>query len=283
MLKNPFYAGTLVVQGWEADGTGAFEPIVTPEKFRLVQSILAGGRPQSRARRPSHPDFPLRNFVRCASCDRPLTGSWSTGRKKAYAYYHCADGSCKSRNIRKQLLESEFLRLIEQIQPKPEYINLFKEIVLDVWRQRKADAIKLVAKLEARIDTLKAKRQRVVDAFLHERVINRTTYQEQLDLLNEEIALTELETYETKLEELDLEAALNFATSALSHAAAFWNQCSNDQKQRFQRVLFPSGLVFDGESYRTAPTCIAFSYLRGISEGKSSLASRTGIEPVSPP
>ena len=283
MLKNPFYAGTLVVRGWEVDGTGAFEPIVSPENFRLVQSILSGGHVATRPRRPSHPDFPLRHFVKCGSCDRPLTASWSKGRNKPYAYYHCANGSCKSPNIKKQLLESEFLKLIEQIQPKPEYINLFREIVLDVWKQRQGEAIRLVATLEARVANLKAKRQRVIDAFLYEKVIDRTTYQEQLDLVNEEVAITDLEIYETKLEELDLEAALNFAMSALSNAAAFWNQCSSDQKQRFQRILFPTGFVFDGESYRTAPTCIAFSYLKEISEGRSSLASRTGVEPVSPP
>ncbi len=102
------------------------------------------------------------------------------------------------------------------------------------------------------MDALKAKRQRVIEAFLHERAIS--TYQEQLDLLNEEIALAELEVYDTRLEELDIEAALNYATSALSNAAMFWTQCSADQKQRFQRVLFPDGLIFDGESYRTATT-----------------------------
>jgi site-specific DNA recombinase len=283
MLKNPFYAGILVVQGWEVDGAGAFEPIVTEEKFRLVQSVLSGGHCAARPRRPNHPDFPLRHFVRCGSCDKPLTASWSKGRNKPYAYYHCTKASCKSPNIRKAILESEFLKLIKQIQPKPEYINLFKEIVLDVWKQRKADAIRLVTTLEARVATLKAKRQGVVEAFLHERIIDKPTYQEQLDLLNEEVALVELEIYETKLEELDLEASLNFAISALSNAAAFWNHCSSDQKQRFQRILFPNGLVFDGKSYRTAPTCIAFSYLQGISEEKSSLASRTGVEPVSPP
>ena len=63
----------------------------------------------------------------------------------------------------------------------------------------------------------------MIDAFLHERVINKSTYQEQPDLLNELAALTELEIYETKIEELDLEAALNFATNALGNAAAFWN------------------------------------------------------------
>ena len=154
-------------------------------------------------------------------------------------------------------------------------MNLFKEIVLDVWKQRQGEAIKLVTTLQSGVVALQAKRQRVIDAFLHERVIDKTTYQEQLDLLNEEVALTELEIYETKLEELDLEAALNFAICALGNAAAFWNQCSSEQKQRFQRILFPNGLIFDGESYRTAPTCIAFSYLQGILVGKSSLASQS--------
>ena len=45
----------------------------------------------------------------------------------------------------------------------------------------------------------------------------------------------------------------------------------------------PEGLEFDGESYRTATTCLAFSYLHGISKVGSNLASRTGVEPVSPP
>jgi hypothetical protein len=84
-----------------------------------------------------------------------------------------------------------------------------------------------------------------------------------------------------RLVELDVEAALNYATNALRNAAKFWIQCSADQKQNFQRVLFPEGLIFDSESYRTAPTCI-FSYLQETSEGKSSLVSRTGIEPVLP-
>ncbi len=42
---------------------------------------------------------------------------------------------------------------------------------------------------------------------------------------------------------MDLEVALNFATNALSNAAEFWIQCSPDQKDRFQGVLFPNGLA----------------------------------------
>ena len=36
---------------------------------------------------------------------------------------------------------------------------------------------------------------------------------------------------------MDLEAALHFATNALSNAAQFWIQCSPDQKQRFESAV----------------------------------------------
>jgi site-specific DNA recombinase len=283
LLKNPFYAGKLLVKGWEIHAKGAFEPIVTEETFRAAQAILSGRRPSMIQRRRSHPDFPLRHFVKCGACERPLTGSYSSGRNNKYGYYHCANGSCRSRNIPRQDLEREFLRLIEQLQPKAEYLDLFREIVLDVWKERRKETIKLVTTLESRITELKAKRQKLIEAFVYKHSIEKSVYQEQFELLENEIALVELDAYDAKLEDLNVEAALNYATDALRNAARFWIQCSADQKQNFQRVLFPKGLVFEGEGYRTAPTCIAFSYLKGISEGKSSLASRTGIEPVSPP
>ena len=169
MLKNPIYSGKLVVGRWETDCRAAFDAIVSKQTFAMVQAILDGKRPSAVLRRRDlHPDFPLRHFVSCGACNRPLTASWSKGRSKAYAYYHCANGSCKSRNIPKQLLESEFLKLIEQLQPKPEYLQLFREIVLDVWKQRQADTIRLAATLQSRLDKLKARRQTVIDAFLHE-------------------------------------------------------------------------------------------------------------------
>jgi site-specific DNA recombinase len=239
MLKNPFYSGKLVAVKWETDCRAAFDAIVSQETFSLVQAILSGKRPSvTPRRRDIHPDFPLRHFVSCGACNRPLTASWSTGRSKTYAYYHCANSSCKSPNIPKHLLESEFLKLIEQLQPKPEYLALFREIVLDVWKQRQAQATEIAATLQSRLDTLKARRQRVIDAFLHERSIDKSTYQEQVNLVDEEITLAELEIYDTKIEELDLEAALNFAVRALGNAAAFWNQCLLNKNRDFSEYCF---------------------------------------------
>jgi len=53
LLKNPFYAGKLVVGDWQIDSKGAFEPIVGPETFQLVQAIVSGKRPSVSPRKRS--------------------------------------------------------------------------------------------------------------------------------------------------------------------------------------------------------------------------------------
>jgi site-specific DNA recombinase len=58
----------------------AIEPLISEDLFYRVQSILSGRVMSTAPRQRAHPDFPLRGFVRCESCGRGLTGSWSKGR-----------------------------------------------------------------------------------------------------------------------------------------------------------------------------------------------------------
>src|SRR4029450_9474151 len=74
------------------------------------------------------PDFPLRGFVRCAACDRGLTGSWSKGRTHYYAYYHCRPG-CAGLNVTKAKLEGLFVDELARLQPSAGYMRLLKDSV----------------------------------------------------------------------------------------------------------------------------------------------------------
>ena len=98
----------------------------------------------------NNPEFPLRRFVVCDACGTPLTGSASRGRAKRYPYYHCR--RCRGVNVRKEVLEDQFLELLEALMPRPRFMKLFKVIVLDVWKARQADARKLLAALESRLE-----------------------------------------------------------------------------------------------------------------------------------
>ena len=87
MLRNGLYAGRIVVEGWQVDAKGDFSPLVDDATFDRVQRVLHGRGREGKKREKVHPDFPLRGFARCGSCDGALTASWSRGRTARYAYY----------------------------------------------------------------------------------------------------------------------------------------------------------------------------------------------------
>ena len=124
---------------------------------------------------------------------------------------------------------------------------------------------------------------RIDEAFLHERSIDRQSYERQRDQLREQLALAQMELSAAGENELDIEGALAFAEHLLTNAARLWMELALDQKQQLQQVLFPEGLRFDGEKFGTAVTCLAFKQL-AVSEGeKARLASPPGFEPGSWP
>jgi hypothetical protein len=55
-----------------------FEPIITEDLFQRAQALLSGRIPNAALRLQAHPDFPLRNVVRCA---RATAGLQEAGRR----------------------------------------------------------------------------------------------------------------------------------------------------------------------------------------------------------
>ena len=76
------------------------------------------------------------------------------------------------------------------------------------------------------------------------------TYQEQLDKLNGEIALSEIEEQGTRIDELDVQAAISHGEFLLLNAPRFWVESSLGPKRRLQEVFFPRRVQLeDGVSY----------------------------------
>jgi site-specific DNA recombinase len=99
LLRNQLYAGIIDVSEYGVgDKRGDFEPIVPRELFDCAQAVLSGRLSSTAPKLRGHPDSPLRNFVRCASCSCGLTGSWSKGRRGYDAYDHCRPG-CRGVNV----------------------------------------------------------------------------------------------------------------------------------------------------------------------------------------
>jgi site-specific DNA recombinase len=279
LLRNPIYAGVLEVPKWDMRQPSNTPALVSREIFDRVQALLDGKHPTIAPRQRNNPDFPLRNFARCGRCDRPLTGSWSTGRNSRYAYHRCQNRNCKSVNARREDMERLFVDFLGQLQPKSEYIRLFGEIIIDVWKQKQEQAIILHKAALRRVRELQESKQRLVEAFVYRREIDRVTYQEQLDKLNEEIALSEIAERDTRIDELDVQAAVSHGEFLLLNAPRLWMESSLEQKQRLQEVFFPRGVQFENGAYRTVETSMIFFELEEISAQNEGMVALPGIEP----
>jgi site-specific DNA recombinase len=244
LMRNPVYCGRIQSPGFGVDRAGDWVPLVDDATWRLAQARLASDTaPPIRAR--ERPDFPLRRFIRCGTCDRPLTGGWSKGKMgRKYAYYHCRR-NCVSTPT--GALEAAFVAYLELLRPIPEFLAVLRMDVLLAYRTEVDQAAAERAKLEARATHLRGQLRRLDDAFLFEKVIDQATYIERRDEMRAQLGETELALASAVTETIDAEGVLAGAEYAVEHAAALWRSAaSGPQRVRLQWALFPDGLVWNG-------------------------------------
>lgn len=248
MQEHPLYAGRVRMDAWGIEVEADFEPLVDPKVFNQVQAVLTGVNYTSTRHHRNHPDFPLRRFVRCSSCAKPLTASWSrskTGRR--YAYYRCP--RCKGLSISKEEMEDRFLWLLDRLRPKPEYLQALRESVLEIWHQQQAEVEDFKKILERRLASLEERKERLVEAFVYQQAIEPETYRSEMDRIREEAMVTELELHENRMDALDVEAVLAFAEHVVLNAGRLWSEYDPRRRRHLQKALFPKGLEFDGEGF----------------------------------
>lgn len=284
MLGSPIYAGRISAPQWGIDSTGTWPPLVAEDTFWQVQAVLRRAEIAAPYRRRRE-EFPLRGLMVCDRCGRTLTGSLSRGKTgRRYPYYHCpAPAKCRHTRVRTDDLERQFLGLLESLRPQAGYLALFREVVLDVWRQKEGSVRARRQSLEARAQEVRRRRDRLDEAYLYEAAVDRDTYDRQRGRLAADLTTAELELSDARLEELDVEAVVEFAVHLATHASTLWLRSSLDQRQRLQQALFPARLRVVKGRVRT-PVTSSFYEVLGVATGAGlRLVSPTGLEPVLPP
>ena len=280
MMRNPIYIGKVESPDFGVSTVGDFEPLVDEATFYRAQGVLDGRVAVTGPRQRNHPDFPLRAFVRCETCGRPLTGSWSKGRAGRYAYYHC-QRQCRAVNVSKAALEGAFADELALLQPTAGYMRLVTDRILCVWEQRRAEAKDRTAEQEKRVKVIQQKLDRLDEAFLFAQSIDSTSYERQRDRLREEMTLAQIDHHTDATDELDVQGILAFAERILPRASDLWVQASLDYKQQLQALFFPEGIAYDGNRLnRTAVTAPLFNYLAPSAGANERVVSPVGIEPT---
>lgn len=263
ILRNPIYCG-LIKTKWFPDLIPAqHKHIISQEIFNKVQVILDGKRPNVKPKLRNHPDFPLRNFLRCDKCGEKLTASWSKGRSKKYPYYHCRTKGC-SLSVRKEKLEEEFYQYLKSFQPKKEIINLFEEVVLDIWKKKYKESFEEIKRLKKELTVLNDKKDRIKELAI-KGIFDAETFKEEIQKVKGEILVMQIELNENKIEVDDSESCINFCKYFISNIADLWRSADIDSKQRFQKLIFPEKVLYKKRRFRTSKIALIFKALSGKS------------------
>ena len=289
LLKNPTYAGYVCDKFTEYQLVpGKHEPIISPLIYERNQSILY---PKNSHRNEIHlrvnKAYPLKGLLLCSNCHLPMyASSPRTGSGVHSPRYHCARKTCKGkvRSTKADIVHSDFVDMLTKIKPSAGLLKLYKQILV-------AEANNELGRLNGQIQVLRDQLSTVDSArvgTLRKFTEDAITLQEKNELIDS-LDKQKLE-YATELAELEAqqnirEADIELAINIMENVERQWRVSDADIQIRFQSMLFPEGVVYDGESHRFGTSQISplYRYV-GTEKGaeaplESYLVAGPGLEP----
>lgn len=276
ILENKLYMGVIAVKGWQDEVVGVHERIVSPELFCKVQAVRRGKSTTAVPRLVNNPEFPLKNITKCLDCGKYLTASKSTGRSQRYAYYHCTCGKIR---VGKKVLEDSFFDFLKQIQPNKDFIKLFKEILVEVWKKKQGFVFEEQRKMDKDLVFLREMKRRLIEKNL-QGIISDEDYKEQIESIGIRITIKEVERSEIKMEESNIDYLVSVSEELFNKVSTIWLDAPFEHKLKFQHLLFPKGIVYKDENIGTEELGLPFKLITDAEVKKTTLVALTGFEPV---
>ncbi len=151
---------------------------------------------------------------------------------------------------------------------------------MDVWKTKQAEQIKEKHRVEQALKELEARKDKIFDLMIKD-AIDGETYKEKTSEVSNEIMVKKIELNEVGIELGDIETCLNYCKFIMGNIADLWLNADLNLKQRFQTLVFPDKIYFEGETFRTTATASIFKQLQQKSLSEYCLASPSGFEPES--
>lgn len=126
-------------------------------------------------------------------------------------------------NVRKEVIEKEFIALLHRMAPSEELLSLFHDLVLNMWDRKQADARAQMDAMHKTLSVLTDRKNTLMDRYLDGK-IDQSTYDEQNARLGSEIAQARAELRNVEIIDEQIEGLLEFADSVLRDPAGLWSE-----------------------------------------------------------
>ena len=251
-LKNPIYYGGVFLKAYrdepETIVDGIHEPIITKRLFNKVQEVLKQKKKKHHVTHNKvNEKFPLKGFLLCPKCNKPLTASTSKGRSKHYSYYHCIS-PCVGRYTIEEA-EKSFIEFLGSINLEKPILDLL-QVIIKEQLENQLLITKLGPKHYQKIENIKTKLIKLQDLFIDGQIDKKDynnakkRYQDILEEVNE------LELKQKKQREI-FETYKN-GLSNVQNIDKQYIEGNIDSKRILTGLIFPNKFGFQNKKVRTA-------------------------------
>lgn len=284
ILKQPLYAGYIELPNWEISlRKGHHEPLISFQTFQRIQERLTE-KAKVPTRKDTTKDFPLRGFIRCSQCEKPLTAGWSKGKNKYYPYYFCQSKVCDSygKTIRRDRIEGDFEALLKSLKPTGELFNLACAAFKNAWNAKLTQFAEHtntmrsnIRKTEKQIESLV---DRIVDAVSPTAI---TAYEKRIAKLEADKVLLSERCKNNTQPKGTLRENLEHALAFLANPYRLWSSGRFEDKRTVLKLTFSHQLTYHrDEGYRTPKISLPFKLLEAFKAPKNGMVGPVGLEPT---
>lgn len=245
MLKCRVYCGW--VKHGDVVARGTFEPLITEELFQQCRDALAG-KVRKKSHATQHEDWPLRRFVLCGACGKPMTSGWVKNCKgKPYGFYFCEQKGCRVAKARKETIERDWLLLLGMMEPQKQLLERLPEIAAATWEHRRSKAEHEGQQLRTRLEEQHALNKRAITSRVQGQIsdedftVMKQAIADQVEIL--ELGLQALEQERATLAEL-----MKTNEVRLKNLSHYWQTAPLEERIELQFSLFPKGLRWSADS-----------------------------------
>lgn len=251
ILRNRVYIG--MIEKFKESHKGLFEPIIEEGIFNQVQRVLKQrGKKMSQYKLDSD-DFPLRRFV-ISPEGRKLTGSWCKGRSKKYPFYRF---SVKGSNYNRDVFEKDYMEFMDRFQLDNKLIEKLKTKLREKLGKATQNERKSGEKLRLKVTELTNRQNALIKKNL-DGVINDIILKQQLEIIDKELADTQVNLISIQESEIDFNEVLKYTENYLKNPSTVWKQSNLETKLKLQWFQFPQGIIFGKGIYQTAQVASIF-------------------------
>ncbi len=283
MIRNSFYWGEMHAYG--IIQMGFYDPLIDQSTFLRCQELISGSKREDNiAKKRTNEAFPLRHFITCGYCGRPMTGGFSTGKGGGkFPYYRCYYKDCptKVRSIPKKKLENEFHKYLKQITRKKKFLKAFKAVILDVWDEQYSMINQDRQRINTVIDKLEEEKKSLIRMKKKE-LIPDEDFRNEFDEVKIQLTSKRHELEKTKFETFDIDEAVNYVFGVIADLPEIWNEAKTKQKQQLQGLIFPEKPVYLDGKFETPELSPVLVTKKTSRNEKPLLVTPGGIEPPLP-